>query len=629
MWYLILVVYQDMNRSKPNIAQVVVGLPVEGPFDYSVSKDLAKNIDIGQRVKISFNRRNRIGYIVGFKSKSQWKKLNPIVSVLDNRPSLDANAIKLTKRFSEYYGCTYGEAIETYLPLALRKSKQVDIDRYTLKVQAEINKGKITLLHDVTFQDRWPLMIEEIQSTLKAKKSVIFLVPEMAHIAHCVDRLKEKIQVSMAVHDKKLSAKQEVEIFNFIKAGCAQLIVGTRSSVFAPTPNLGLIIVNEEENMSYKQEQTPHYHVHEVAHMRAIIEGAKLIFTSAVPTAETWQRAQKEHWDVVSLKPKNYSQLQIVDMTNYNPRKTSILSFPLQNAITKTLENRGRVVLLMNRRGFSTLTRCSSCGFTIKCERCDVNLTYMYSRKKMVCRYCNFTTDLPKVCPSCNQSYLKSMGTGIEKLESEVARLYPTATIDSFERDTKKFIKSADILVATQAILKYQDALNPNLIAFMNFDSELNRMDYRSAQKAFTLLVQLRQWASSTLLIQTRMRDSYCLKALQKMNFAKFYKEELAFRKELDLPPYTHMIDVVLRGSDDGFVLEQTKVLFDMLCAGKGKAVEICDPHPDIISKLRDKYRYSVTLKGKSIEKMLQLVKGVLKGFRRKKNIIVTINVDP
>lgn len=618
------------------IAQVVVGLPVEGPFDYSVPPALMDKVAVGQRVRVLFNRRQRLGIIVGFKAKSLFKRLNPVLSCLDSLPVLDEKALALTKELSAYYACSWGVAVETWLPSALRTTRPLEWTPAPGEAQGSSFSftKNITLLHDKSLDQRWPLILDMIRKTLDANRGVVFLVPETAIIDAVVARLGKTVSVPIIVLDKKASAVRELEHWLAVREGKARVVVGTRSAVFAPAADLGLIVIYEEENTAYKQEQTPHYDARVLARMRAGVEDCSVLYVSSAPSAETWfyflkEQARKEKWQKITCDAERLSALQIIDMTNYNPQKTSILSFPLQNAIRDTLAQKGKVVLLMHRKGFTTRTHCHQCGFTVKCERCNVNLTYLYSQKVMVCRHCNFKAQLPKVCPQCRGGYLRSSGTGTEKLESEVARLYPQARVGRFDTNSKSFPCQADVVITTKAVLREQGTMDASLIGVINFDAELHHLDFRCGHHAFALLVRLRQLAAQKLLVQTRMMDNYALQTARKNDFEGFYKKELSLRKELGFPPYQHLVAIGLRGANEDFVFEQAKDLFARLEKGRSSKVEISDPHPDVNPKLRDKYRFTILLKGHSVKSILAFVKKVLKDFSRKRNTIVTINVDP
>ncbi|MCK5014382.1 MAG: primosomal protein N' [Candidatus Omnitrophica bacterium] len=615
---------------KPKIAKIVVGLPVEGPFDYQIGTDLQDRIAVGQRVRVSFNRRDRLGFVVGTAQRSLFKRLNPILSLLDNGPALDEPTFELARAISAHYGCSLGEAIETCLPPVLRRDK-VSISSALLSTAAKgtaVEGNKMVLVHDQTRHKRWPFIIENIQKVIDQKKSAIVLIPEIAFIDETVLILRKTLTCPIAVLDKKLAPKKELAQWEEMRKGEYSIVVGVRSAVFAPLPNLGLIIVDEEENEAYKQEQTPHYRASEIAEMRSKIEQCRVLFASSVFTAEIWEKAKRNKWEKVIFDAEENGQVQIVDMSNYNPGKTSILSFPLQNAMQKTLEKGGKVLLFMNRRGFSTRTYCQQCGFTVKCKRCNVNLSYLFSEKTMICRYCNFKRELPKVCPQCNGSYLRSTGIGVEKLESDVARIYPGAQIRRYDSGNKVFIQNADIIIATGAVFREHKQWAVSLVALLNFDDQMHHYDFRCGQKAFSLLIHLKQLANEKLFIQTRMGGNYCLKAVQTMDFSKFYREELKLRKELNLPPYRNLVALGLRGKKENIVFEQCSDLFERLKKKNPKGIDISDPHPDAKPKLRDQYRYTILLKGRSVKSILALIKSALKEFK-KRNIVITVNVDP
>ncbi|MBU4333050.1 MAG: hypothetical protein KKD07_01255, partial [Candidatus Omnitrophica bacterium] len=411
-----------MTVPEKHIAEVVVGLPVEGPFDYAIGQDIRDQIQAGMRVLISFNRRKMVGFVVGFKEKSAFEKLNTIIKLLDDTPALDSNAVELTKAVSQYYGCSWGEAIETYLPPYLRKNKEFDQKVSIVEADRSDRGSKRQLVVDKSPNKRWIFIMEAINATLSKKRGVIFLVPEGQMIEGVLNRLKEEVVNPIYAFNKKMKPAEEFERWVDIKKQNFCVVIGSRSTVFAPVANLGLIIVYDQENDVYKQEQVPHYNANQVALMRSEIEKSDLIYVSSAPSAELWDYAQKDKISKVIIEADKYSDIQFVDMNNYNPQKTSLISAPLQNSIYQFLENKKRIVILINRRGHSTFTQCNQCGYVLKCPRCDVNLTFMSVENIMVCRRCNHQRDLPKICPGCNGSYLRSAGTGIEKLESQVSK---------------------------------------------------------------------------------------------------------------------------------------------------------------------------------------------------------------
>ncbi|HOW35791.1 MAG TPA: primosomal protein N' [Candidatus Omnitrophota bacterium] len=610
------------------IVQVVVGLPVEGPFDYFTEGALADKIAIGQRAWVPFGPRKLVGFIVGVAAKSKFKRLKPIFSLIDNEPVLDSRLLALTQEISRHYGCSWGEAIEMSLPDALRKGKAVDIPPLDSSSILSQGNPETILVHDKSNKKYWPFLLENMRDTLSLGKGILFIVPENSLTDELKNKIKSETAEEIVVLDKRLKSGDELKEWQKVKGGQAKIIIGTRSAIFAPARNLGLIVVLDEDHAAYKQEQSPFYHLRDVALMRSVIENCRMIFVSAVPSAEVWQQVSSKKIKLVALEADSTSRVQIIDVSDFHFRKSSVFSFPLRNGIEKTLEARGKIVLFMNRKGFSTLTRCRQCGYTVKCRRCDTNLVYLFDRKIMVCRYCHFTANPPSVCPQCQSSYIRYSGLGIEKLESEISRIFPKARVCHYDRDTHSFPSDFDILIATQAVLRIQDKLFVDLVGAVQIDSELNRPDFRAAQKTFALLVHLKNLAKEKLIIQTRNPDNYCLKAILKSDFNKFYKKELSLRKELGLPPFKHFIAIVIRTAKEALAGEQAQELYKVL-KENSKAVEILEPQPDKTVKLRGKYRWVILMKSKSVIKMMGLAHKALKTFRKKAGVVVSVDVDP
>lgn len=612
-----------------NVAQIVVGLPLEGPFDYKVPKDLEKETAVGRRVLVSFGRTHRVGYVVGLKSRSRWHKLKAISEVLDPHPVLDEAALALTKEFSIYNGCSWGEAIETYLPVRLRQPKPLDLPKFPgWGRETSLQKPEVVLLHDQGQAERWSYLISEIKKSTEQEKGIILLVPGVHFLQPVRDQIQARLSLEAVFLGKRLTPREEFDSWLKVKTGAVKLAVGLRSAVFAPFPRLGLIIILEEESETYKQDQSPFYHAREVAVMRSSQEGCSLILVSPTPSVESWYLAQRKKFKKVTLPPNHWAPLKIIDMTNY--KSSSLMpSFPLRYQMEKTLEQKGKVMLYFNRRGFSSLTVCQQCEFTLRCNRCQVPLIYMFAKKKMVCRRCGKIEERPHLCPACQSRYLKAKGMGIEKLESEMARLFPQYRIARYDRETESLPRDANLWIATQAILN-RPAIPPiDLIGVLHVDAELNRSDFRSGPKVFALLLRLSQLAREQVMVQTRLADHYCIKTAAQRDFRGFYTKEMKLRRELGLPPFRHWVALQLRGAKEEIVMEQADRLFHHLVDHLPKGFEITDPQPDWIPKLRGNYRFMILLKGQRVSSLVKFVKIHKNLWKRKRGIIVTLNVDP
>ncbi|MCA9405670.1 MAG: hypothetical protein KC684_03975 [Candidatus Omnitrophica bacterium] len=558
----------------PNIAKVVVGLPVDGPFDYKVTEERRAYIQVGQRVKIMFNRRKMVGYIVGFAETSEFENVSPILTVLDKTPSLNAAALQLTKKLSEYYGCSWGEAIECYLPAVLRTPRLL-AEQFPEEKPSSGNPVKNQLILDPGQQERWPLIIDQVRKSWQAGEGIIFLVPEVALLKDIEQKLKKEIPgIGLTVYERGLSTAEAVKQWVSVRLGKVTVVLGTRSAIFAPVRNLKTVIVYDEDNAAYKQEQSPHYHVNQIARWRKDISGGCLMLVSSLPSVESWHTARQEKWDITVCPSEHLAKVMPVDLTNFNPKVHSFLSFPLQNKINETLQQKGKVVMFINRSGYEV-----------------------------------------------------TMEETLGRFAKRVAKFFPQADIKTFFKETKNLSRDFDILIATQAIFRMREQLRVNMAAMINFDDELNRMDYRSSHKALAAMMHLRRLSTDAVVVQTFLADNHCLKTAKNLNLEEFYHDELELRRDMNLPPFEHMISVTLRGDDEKALEQYAQDLYQRLEDRLIKKAEVMAPHP--LSVLRKKFRQNILLKGPEVEPILAVIKEALKDMKRKRKIVIVINVDP
>ncbi len=608
-----------------SIAQVVFGLAIPGAFDYLIPENLRGQVCVGSRVYVPFGSTRTVGYVVGLLHKSRFGRLKSLIELLDNIPALDENFLKLTKEIAQYYACSWGEAIEVALPVVLRGKKQITWTP-SVKNQAQIKPQ--TFFCQGSLQSSASLVAKKIQRVFEQGRGIIFLVPEIGQMKVAKEFLEKVCSAPVAVLDRTLGVKEEMAQWLSIKEGKTRIVVATRSGVFAMMPNLGLIVIVDEENPSYKQEPSPFYHAREIAFWRQKYEACDLLFVTPAPTAELWKILKDKKVQMEICEEKHLGYLQVIDLANYK-YQNMLVSFPLQNHIVQTLSQGKKVLLFLNRRGFSTLTKCNQCGFLLKCERCATILSFMYSQKKMVCHRCGVSLPLPKICPQCQGSYLRSTGTGIEKLESDLSRIYPQALFATFDSSSKTFDSQANLMIATSAVMPFLHRAHFALIAVLDFDGEINRIDFRASSRAFSLLVRLRQAAAEKLIVQTRNPTHEAIKAATRMSTKEFYTQELKVRRELNLVPYVQMIALSLRGILEEEVLAQVQKLYEKLSAIADKNFEISLPAPDLIPKLRDKFRFTIMLKGKTVKDVLKSIYPVLLDFKKRKGVILTIDVCP
>ena len=616
-------------------ARIVLGIPVEGPFDYIVPDNLVQKIKVGSRVWVNFGAKKKaVGYCVGLTGKTKIKRLKSITSLIDETPVLDKNILALTRELSDYYCCSWGEAIETALPEGLRKGKAALKAQEFTAESASIKKPEtqspaVTLLHDLEGRERWDIYLSQIKSAIENKKRALILLPDINKALRAKEIVSSRLNLSAALMYRK--QPNELEAWQEIKSGNADIVVGTRSSIFAPLNNLGLVIMDEEENSVYKQDQVPHYHAREAALMRINLDGASLLLGSASPSLESIYLAKKGKIKYSQiLRRKNFPDIKIVDLNNlgFDQRKKGhIFTKFLQDSIYSTLETKGKVLLFLNRKGFATSASCNNCGKALKCDRCNTNLVYHFEEDILKCHYCNFKMELPKICPQCNAGYIKFGGIGTEKIESELSRIFPQARIKRFDGASRLDIGQADIFVATSAIINEPD-LNFDLIEVLGIDNSLNRADFRAGEKTFALLSGLLLLSDKKIIIQTYYPSHYCLQALIKKDINIFYDEELKQRKQLNFSPYKHMAIVKLRGRKEEKVKQVSSLLFDKLKeANKNKSIKILSVNPGEHTKLRGNFYRQVLVSSESAVILTKFLKKHLKEFARS-GIIVTVDMD-
>ncbi|MCX5706138.1 MAG: primosomal protein N', partial [Candidatus Omnitrophica bacterium] len=475
-------------------AKVVVGLPIDVAFDYSVPHELQNNISIGSRVWVNLRNKKTVGYVVGFVPKSSIKNVKDILELIDNSPLLGKNELLLTKQISNYYCCSWGEAIETALPEGIRKGKTVSLDRDSSIATplAPISKKETVLLHNLQPEAKWDIYVKEIQLALDNKKSAIILFADI----HAAQKAKEIVDKKIGVSTEILYRKESKELDTWVRIRSCEtsVVIGTRSAVFAPVNNLGLIIVDSEEDSVYKQEQVPHYHARELALMRSDFEKVKVILESRSPTLESFYLAKqgKISYQLIP-RLKAAPEIKIIDTRrlSFSERKSKpMLSKFLADTVYSVLNEKGKALLFLNRKGFATYASCHNCGVALRCPRCNIALAYHFQENSLICHHCNFKMEAPEICPTCNSGYIKYSGIGTDKVESELSRIFPQARIKKIESQESAGLNDADIFVATSAVLKNEN-LNFDLIGILNIDNSLNRVDFRAAEKAFSLLMGL------------------------------------------------------------------------------------------------------------------------------------------
>ncbi len=663
-----------IQEEKTQLVDVAIPLPIQDPYTYRLPSHLAERIQVGCRVKVPFRNRTITGYAVGLDSNRPVEHPKDILEILDSEPVLTDHLLRLAKWASEYYFSSWGEAISNMVPKFLKAAvtsqtntslplEKPELVRLTEEQQEAFSKIKIRIeeksfaeifIFGVTGGGKSELYIRAIMETLKQGKSAICLVPEIALTEQLKLFFIQHFHDKLEILHSKLSDKDRSAAWHRIQKEEKRVILGARSAIFAPLPNLGLIIMDEEQEGSYKQDQAPRYHAREVARWRARDLGTVFIMGTATPTLETMHRASTTgEVELLTLSRRvdgrSMPEVRIIDLKQASEitKHSVIISQRLENAIDQTLSNKNHVLLMLNRRGFSTQVRCLKCGNALFCSHCAVALTFHQGEQEVICHYCNYHAPIPKHCVPCGNPLFKFSGIGTEKVESEVAKLFPKARIARLDTDatrkkgaheqilTRFRAREIDILVGTQMIAKGFDFQHVTLVGIINADTGLLLPDFRSGERTFQLLAQMagrtgRGKEQGLVLIQTFSPNHYTIQFAAKHDYSGFFAEEIERRRSLKYPPFTKLVNLIFRGRKEEMVREQSLQFRNLLNAVNQKSdIELIGPAPLPLYRLRGHYRWHLMLRGTGDETMRTTIRTGLGHFKRKAGVYLAIDVDP
>lgn len=487
------------------------------------------------------------------------------------------------------------------------------------------SKDSVYLLKGVTGSGKTEIYLQLAEEVLNQGKQVLFLVPEIGLTPQMITRVSSRFGKDLAIYHSALNDQEKYEQYRMVMTGRARMVVGTRSSIFLPFENLGLIVMDEEHDTSYKQENQPAYHCRDVAIYRGQYHHCKVILGSATPTLDSYARALKKVYHLVTLEERingNLPEVTIVSMQDaMRNGESAILSNRLKEEIEKRLIKKEQVILLLNRRGFHTELRCRSCGETLYCPHCDLALHYHRNLNRLKCHACGTETYVPKVCPTCGSiAGFTSFGYGTERLEEEVKKAFPEARILRMDADTtsrknshEKILsafgrKEADILLGTQMIAKGLDFPDVTLVGVLNGDDGLTRTDFRSCEATFDLLMQAvgragRAEKKGQALIQAFQPDHYAVVSAAKQDYDSFFQREMQFRHAGSYPPYTFLISITIIGVKKDQVERTSFVLKDAL-HGDFKVLGVTQ-----LLRISDRYRNRILLKGRNMDEMRNALK--------------------
>jgi primosomal protein N' (replication factor Y) (superfamily II helicase) len=523
----------------------------------------------------------------------------------------------------------------------------------TITEYIETDKFHPFLLFGITGSGKTEVYIETIKSALKKSKTALMLVPEIALTPQMVDRFFNAFGEDIAILHSHLNDRQRWEQWNKIKSGKSKIVIGARSAIFAPLENLGVIIVDEEHETTYKQENTPRYNGRDLSILRAKMNDAVVILGSATPSLESWNniRLNKSTLLKLSHRPLSYKlpSVKIVDMKKEKDHKL-LLSENLKQKIEEKLERKEQVILLQNRRGHSSFVQCISCGKLFECPNCDISLKFHSNSQELICHYCGNKTQMPRKCPECG-SYMFSFGaSGTQQIEKQLNVLFPNARIlrmdsdsagkkDSYDSMFKRMREgSVDILLGTQMIAKGLDFENVTLVGVISADIGLNVPDFRAAERTFQLLTQVagrsgRGEKSGEVIIQTFNPEHYSITTALKQDFEDFAKKEMDMRQHLKYPPDYKLARFVFSHKNEKYLKDQinknVKIIDELNTLFNNKQLSILGPIETPIARMQNSYRYHLILKADSV-KVISSVVGYLKSnLKIGSTIKQVIDIDP
>ncbi|MBM3833197.1 MAG: primosomal protein N' [Verrucomicrobia bacterium] len=555
-------------------------------------------------------------------------------------------------------------ANEVILPtqaLALNPDQKVAVEQIIKAMDSPGEKPASFLLHGVTGSGKTEVYLQAIAYALEQGKGAIVLVPEISLTPQTVERFKARFtsgpqKTLVAVLHSHLSAGERHDEWHKIRQGRARIVIGARSAVFAPVDPVGLIIVDEEHEHSYKQEEAPRYHARDVAVMRGQIEGAVVVLGSATPSLESFYNAQKGKYGLLQMlsraDDKNLPLIRVVDMRNEARKGKGIPIFSevLRNAITSRLEKKEQVMLFLNRRGYASSLQCPKCGYVAGCPNCSIALTYHRRIEKLCCHICGHSDNAPAVCPepTCRNPAIRHAGLGTERVEETLFKLFPQARVERMDSDALKRkddlprilgdfrVGKIDVLVGTQMIAKGLHFPNVTLVGIIYADLSLHLPDFRSGERTFQLLTQVsgragRGDVEGEVIVQSFTPFHSAIQFARRHDFAGFYEQELEFREQLKYPPVSRAAMLTVRGRNEDKVklsIEHLKRELEKELAD-WKDLIIAGPAPSPLLRAETYYRYQIMLRTRQMAKLSQHLANIPDGVKLPEDILLTVDIDP
>ena len=653
------------------LVDVAVPCPVDKLFTYRVPAELRGRIRPGARVLVPFGRSRATGYVVSAGSETPAAmRLREIAALVDEEPLITPALLDLARWMAGYYVHPLGEALRAVLPAGVRGAGRIpaedegersfpdeaDRPRLTadqeaafeaLRAALDAGGGAPFLLHGVTGSGKTEVYLRVIEEALSRGKGAIVLIPEIALIPQTVSRFRRRFGGTVAVLHSRVTGPQRAAIWRAAARGEVRVVIGARSAVFAPVMGLGVIVVDEEQDSSFKQEDKPRYHAVAAARFRAQREGAVLLLGSATPSLETYAAARGGEMGYLALRSRpgglEMPRVEIVDMRG----RKEIFSAELLDALERCLARREQALILLNRRGHANFVQCRGCGWIEHCPNCSIPLTFHGRGQKLLCHYCGFQAAVPPVCPRCGEYKIVHRGVGTERVEMELANLIPGVRVARMDLDTtagkrghlavlERFAKGeSDVLVGTQMVAKGHHFPSVTLVGVVAADRGLQFPDFRAAEKTFRLLFQAagrsgRGEGGGLVIVQTRAPEHYLYGHLARHDYDGFAAREIETRGQLGYPPAGDVMLFTAQSRSMERAAEAAEGVRGALAESLGSSATVLGPTSALIERLKKDWRYHILVRGRlTPELRREAVRAALERVASVKSAVLSWDVDP
>ncbi len=660
--------------------ETFLNIPLSQSFFYTSSNN--ENLSIGMRVEVPLGRRKMTGFVVGIYTEKPKaidfpeEKLKELKRIIDKEAIFSIEQVQLALWMERYYLCSRGEALSAMLPSG-RREKELstsligDEEEYTehelsdeqIKavndiVHAANDTNKKTNLHYLygsTGSGKTEVFLRVAQEMLKEDKGIIYLVPEIGLTHQVIEAVFKRFGETVAILHSGLTGSQRLEQWKRILNRKARIVIGARSAIFAPVPNLGLIIIDEEHDGSYKSNNSPRYSARQIAMRRCNDLHIPLIMGSATPSMEAWEQIDKgnitKHVLTKRLSGGKPPNIEIIHLGNGSAesKTTGCISKKLEDEMRETLQKGKQVILFLNRRGFTHFFKCNSCNHDLKCKNCSVSLTYHKSEGVLRCHYCGWSIRPPQSCPECRSLDIMYAGFGTEFIEDEVKQKFPNNTVARVDTDTLSKSNNLqdvladfkdgniDILLGTQIVAKGLNFPNVRLVGVVLADTGLHLPDFRAAERTFSLIVQVagragRFFPDGHVVVQTFNPDRSAIQYACNGDIEGFYKSELEFRKITFFPPYSRLLRFVFRSANEQNSKDACESASDLLLRiveAHQEEVDVLGPSECPLAKIAANYRNQILLRSENILPLQRVSSAFLKNYKCHSNVYIEVDVDP